>query len=52
MTRADVDLIRVEVLFAGGILYLVVFSGLALFSAIADRKDYLDRDLPYPDAFH
>jgi hypothetical protein len=52
MTRADVGLIPGEVLSAGGVLYLVAFSGLALFSAIADRKDYLERDLPYPDALH
>ncbi|MAU45301.1 MAG: hypothetical protein CMP09_10865 [Yangia sp.] len=52
MTRADVGLIPGEVLFAGGILYLVVFSGLAIFSAIADRKDYVERDLPYPDAIY
>jgi len=47
-----VGLIPGEVLFAGGILYLVVFSGLAIFSAIADRKDYVERDLPYPDAIY
>ncbi|MCA0847756.1 DUF2270 domain-containing protein [Salipiger thiooxidans] len=41
MTRADVGLIPGEVLFAGGVLYLVGFAGLALFSAIADRKEYL-----------
>ncbi|MHA7867180.1 MAG: hypothetical protein ACX93U_06760 [Salipiger thiooxidans] len=50
MTRADVGLIPCEVLFAGGVLYLVAFSGLALFSAIADWKDYLERDVRYPDA--
>lgn len=52
MTRADVGLIPGEVLFAGGVLYLVLFSGLALFSAIANRKEYLERDLPYPDAIY
>ncbi|MBY6006328.1 DUF2270 domain-containing protein [Salipiger bermudensis] len=52
LRRADVGFIPGEAIFAGGAIYMASFCGMAVYSAIEDRRSFRKHNLALPDAVY
>ncbi|WP_188790540.1 DUF2270 domain-containing protein [Salipiger pallidus] len=50
--RASVGAIPGEVIFAGGVTYVVIFCAIAVYSAWRDRRRFHSDNMPLPDAIY